>query len=294
MPKLQLIRFAMVVMMSWATTIYAQNNNFLNKLAEKPFEQILVFEIEIQSLAKIIEMTAWKMNYDSVIVNSAQEKILIIRGFSPPALQYRILLNMTPLDSAVQLTSQGFWFFPPDSIPRYSKSMQAADRDLLKLFLYAVTQEIALSKGAPLHDRDLPDKTFLKFISRNLLNPGLASWYIMKDNPRTTQKSAVAWSIFFGLLDVGYIAFGFAPDGGIENAPQEADSPSINFSNRQLAIFGALAFRAAMTIGYFVDKDYRELKKSGYYFPKIERIDFNTKYTRYIDRAFETKEARKK
>jgi hypothetical protein len=37
-----------------------------------------------------------------------------------------------------------------------------------------------------------------------------------------------------------------------------------------------------MTIGYFVDQDYHQLKKSGYFFPKIERLDFDTKYTKYI------------
>jgi hypothetical protein len=282
MPKSKLSRSLLVVMLSCTWATYAQNNTLINKLSSKPHEQILVFEVGIETLAKIIEAAAWKMNYDSVVISSAQDKIMLIRGFPPSTLQYGIFLTMAKPDSALQLTSQGFWFFPPDSIPRYSKALRAADRDLLKLFLYAVTQEIALSKGAPLHDRALPDKPFLKFMSRNLLNPGLASWYMMKDHPRTAQKSAIAWSVFFGLLDVGYLALGFAPDQGIGGNRPETDWLLNDLSKRQLAIFGALSFRTAITIGYFVDKDYHELKKSGYYFPKLERLNFDTKYTKYL------------
>jgi hypothetical protein len=282
MPKSKLFYSLLVVTLNCAWATYAQNNTLLNKLSSKPREQILVFEVGIETLAKIIEAAAWKMNYDSAVVSSAQDKIMLIRSFPPSTLQYGIFFAMAKPDSAVQLTSQGFWFFPPDSIPRYSKALRAADRDLLKLFLYAVIQEIALRKGAPLHDRALPDKPFLKFMSRNLLNPGLASWYMMKDHPRTTQKSAIAWSVFFGLLDVGYLAWGFAPDHGIRAERQEADWLLTDLSKRQLGIFGALSFRTAITIGYFVDKDYRELKKSGYYFPKIERLNFDTRYTKHL------------
>lgn len=285
MPKARLFRFVMVVMMIWALTTFAQNSGVMNKLSEKPLEQILVFEVGVKNLAKIIETTAWKMNYDSVIVNSSQDKIMVFRRLPPSPLQYRILLTMAQLDSAVRLTSQGFWFVPPDSIPRYNKSMKAADRDLRKLFLYAVIQEIASSKGAPLHDRALPDKTFAKFMGWNLLNPGLASWYLMKDNPRTTQKSAIAWSACFGLLDVGYIALGLTNNDKMSSNQNEASAPFLDLTTRQLGIYGALTFRLAMTIGYFVDRDYRELKKSGYFFPKIGRFNFDTRYTKYISQS---------
>jgi len=270
-------------MVSLALTASAQNNDLMNKLANQAVEQILVFEVGRQNLTKIIETTAWKMNYDSVIINLTHDKFLINRAFSPSTLQYRILLSMAQADSAVRLAAQGFWFLPPDSIPRYSRAMKAADRDLLKLFLYAVTQEIAVSKGAPLYDHVLPDKTFSKFMAWNLLNPGLASWYIMKDNPRTGRKSAIAWSVGFGLLDLGYIAFALAAGSEIDHQKETA-TPLMNLSAPQLGLYGALASRLAMTVGYFVDNDYRELKKSGYYFPKIERFDFDTKYTKYIPR----------
>lgn len=106
----------------------------MNRLAEKPVDQVLVFGIERSDLAQMIEATAWKMNYDSVLVNSTQNKILVFRGFPSSPLQYRILVCITPNDSALELTSQSFWFILPDSIPRYSKSMRTADRDLQKLF----------------------------------------------------------------------------------------------------------------------------------------------------------------
>lgn len=279
----------LMVMLLWTSALPAQNSNLMDKLALRPGEQIGVWEVSMATLAKIIEATAWKMNYDSVIVNSGQDKIMVFRSFSPSALQYRILLSLVPTDSAVLVTGRGFWFLPPDSIPRYNRSMKSADRDLLKLFLYAVTQEIALHKATPLFTRNLPARTFPRFMGWNLLNPGLASWYLMKDHPRTTRKSALAWSIAFGLLDVGYIALGFVPEGARGNARQEESSPFIDFSNRQIGLFGALTFRAAMTVGYFVDGDYGELQKSGYYFPKIADMNFDTKYTKSLPQTAEAK-----
>jgi hypothetical protein len=282
MAKLKLF---LCVKIAITVAAWAQTPNFMNKLAGKPLEQILVFEIEMRDLAKTLETTAWKMNYDSILVGASQDQIMVFRRLLPSGLQYRILLSMTPADSAVRLTAQGFWFMPPDSIPRYSKSMRAADRDLAKLFLYAAVQAIALNKGEPLYDRALPDKTFSQFMARNLLNPGLASWYIMKDHPRTTQKSAVAWSVVFGLLDLGYIALGVSAGDEMRSGQNETGAPWLDLSKRQIGFYGALTFRLAMTVGYFVDKDYRELKKSGYYFPKIERFHFDTKYTRNIPQA---------
>ncbi len=293
MSKLKLFLFVMIAITSFVMTAGAQTANFMNKLAGKPFEQILVFEIAIRDLAKIFETTAWKMNYDSVLVSASQDQIMVFRSLLPSGLQYRILLRMAPVDSAVRLTAQGFWFMPPDSIPRYSKSMRVADRDLVKLFLYAAVQEIALNKGEPLYDHALPDKTFPQFMARNLLNPGLASWYIMKDHPRTAQKSAVAWSVVFGLLDLGYIALGVSAGDETANGRNETGAPLLDLSKRQIAFYGALTFRLAMTVGYFVDKDYRELKKSGYFFPKIEDFHFDTKYTRNILQTPSDKNSRK-
>jgi hypothetical protein len=293
MPKLKLFLFVMIAITSCAVTAGAQTAAFMNKLTGKPFEQIWVFEIEMHDLEKILETTAWKMNYDSVLVSASQDQIMVFRSLLPSGLQYRILLKMAPADSAVHLTAQGFWFMPPDSIPRYSKSMRAADRDLVKLFLYAATQEIALNKGEPLYDRALPDKNFSQFMARNLLNPGLASWYLMKDNPRTAQKSAVAWSVIFGLLDLGYIALGVSAGDEMANGRNETGAPLLDRSKRQIGFYGALTFRLAMTVGYFVDKDYRELKKSGYFFPKIERLNFDTKYTRKILQTPSDKNSRK-
>lgn len=172
-------------------SLQAQSGSAMNPLAKTPVEQILVFRITGTALTQIIEATAWKMNYDSVLINSTQSKILVFRGFPSSPLQYRILVCITLNDSALALTSQSFWFLPPDSIPRYNKSMRTADRDLQKLFLYALIQEIALQQGEPLFDRALPAKNFSNFMLRNLLNPGLASWYMMKDHPRITQKSAI-------------------------------------------------------------------------------------------------------
>ncbi|MCG3119589.1 MAG: hypothetical protein ALAOOOJD_02027 [bacterium] len=291
MARRKFIRALLLVMLPWASMLPAQSSNLMNKLALEPSERIGVWEVGMEKLVKIIEATAWKMNYDSIVVNAGQDKMLIFRSFPPAALQYRILLGMAPMDSAVQLTGRGFWFLPPDSIPRYSRAMKSADRDLLKLFLYAVTQEIVLQQAAPLFTRTLPARTFPRFMGWNLLNPGLASWYLMKDHPRTTRKSALAWSIAFGLLDVGYIALGFAPDGAGRNDRQDESAPFINLSNRQMSLFGAITFRAAMTIGYFVDKDYAELQKSGYYFPKIAQINFNTKYTKFLPPAAGEKQA---
>ncbi|MDZ7369195.1 MAG: hypothetical protein ONB43_25580 [candidate division KSB1 bacterium] len=290
MPKLKLFLF---VMMTITETAGAQTANFMNKLAGKPFEQILVFEIERRDLAKIIEATAWKMNYDSVLVSALQDQIMVFRNLLPSGLQYRILLKMAPADSAVRLTAQGFWLMPPDSIPRYSKSMRAADRDLVKLFLYAAVQEIALNKGKPLYDHALPEKSFSRFMAWNLLNPGLASWYIMKDHPRTAQKSAIVWSAVFGLLDLGYIALGVLAGDEAANGRNEISAPLLDLSKRQIGFYGALTFRLAMTVGYFIDKDYQELKKSGYFFPKIEDFHFDTKYTRSIPQTPSDKNSQK-
>jgi hypothetical protein len=293
MPKLKLFLLVMMAITSCAVRAEAQTANFMNQLAGKPSEQIWVFEIERRDLAKILETTAWKMNYDSVLVSASQDQIMVFRNLLPSGLQYRILLRMAPADSALRLTAQGFWFMPPDSIPRYSKSMRAADGDLAKLFLYAATQEIALFKGEPLYDHALPDKNFSQFMARNLLNPGLASWYLMKDNPRTAQKSAVAWSVIFGLLDLGYIALGVSAGDEMANGRNATAAPWLNLSKRQIGFYGALTFRLAMTVGYFVDKDYRELKKSGYFFPKIEDFRFDTKYTRNILQTPSDKNSRK-
>jgi len=289
MPTTQIIRYAFITLLYGALPLSAQSSRAMNKLAEKSVEQILVFAVEAKNLAKIIEATAWKMNYDSVLVSAAQNKVLVFRGFPSSPLQYRILLQMAPLDSALDLTAQSFWFIPPDSIPRYNKSMQSADRDLLKLFLYGLMQEIALSKGEPLFEQSLPEKTFSEFMLRNLLNPGLASWYIMKDHPRLTKKSAVGWSLFFGLLDAGYIAFGFTT----RREQQDGGAPLINLSNQQFGIFGAATSRLAMTVGYFVDRDYQELKKSGYHFPKIASLTFDSKYTRYVRQPQRDKRSQK-
>jgi len=272
------IRYVFMALLINVLSIYAQSSSVMNRLAEKPVEQILVFGIERPDLAQIIEATAWKMNYDSVLVNSTQNKILVFRGFPSSPLQYRILVNMTPNDSALELTTQSFWFIPPDSIPRYNKSLRAAARDLQRLFLYALIQEIALRQGEPLFDRALPEKGFPNFMLRNLFNPGLASWYMLKDHPRITQKSALGWSLFFGMLDVGYLAFGFTT----RNTSPEGSASVLNLSNQQFGLFGAATSRLAMTVGYFVDRDYQELRKSGYYFPKIADLNFDSKHTRYI------------
>lgn len=258
--------------------VHAQSSRVLNRLAEKPVEQILVFGFEDSALAQVIEATAWKMNYDSVLVSLTQDKILVFRDFPSSPMQYRILCSITPNDSALALTAQSFWFMPPDSIPRYNKSMQQADRDLRKLFLFALIQEIALHHGEPLFNHGLPEKKFSNFMWRNLLNPGLASWYLMKDHPRLTAKSAAGWSLFFGVLDAGYLAFGFTA----RNAPAEDHASRLDLSNQQFAFFGAATSRLAMTVGYFVDRDYAELKKSGYYFPQMTKMSFDSKYTRYI------------
>lgn len=270
-----------------AWSIHAQSGSAMQQLAEKPVEQILVFKIAGTTLVQMLEAAAWKMNYDSVLINSPQNKILVFRKFPASPLQYRILICITPSDSALELTSQSFWFIPPDSIPRYNKSMRTADRDLQKLFLHALIQEIAIRQGEPLFDRPLPAKSFPNFMLRNLLNPGLASWYLMKDHPRIAKKSAIGWSLFFGILDMGYLTFGFTT----RNAEQEESASPVNLSNRQFGLFGAATSRLAMTVGYWVDRDYEELKKSGYYFPKIANLNFDSKYTRYIRQPARDKKA---
>jgi len=267
-----------IILLFGSFSAYAQNRRVMNQLAEKPVEQILVFGLERSALAQVIEATAWKMNYDSVLVSLTQDKILMFRGFSSSPVQYRILCSIAPNDSALALTALSFWFMPPDSIPRYNKSMQRADRDLRKLFLFALIQEIAWRHGAPLFNFGLPEKNFSNFMWRNLLNPGLASWYLMKDHPRFTAKSAAGWSLFFGVLDVGYLAFGFTA----RNAPAEDNTSLLKLSNQRFAFFGAATSRLAMTVGYIVDRDYEELRKSGYYFPQMAKLSFDSKYTRYI------------
>ena len=258
---------------------YSQSRSLANKLADKSKEQMLVFEVKLAELSAIVEATAWKMNYDSVVVSSSGDKILLIRAFPQSELQYRVLLQMAEQDSALLLTLQGFWLVPPDSIPRYNKSLKSASRDLTKLFLHALTQEIALRQGSPLYDRSLPDKPFHRFLGWNLLNPGAAAWYMAKDHPRISQKSAIGLSIFFGVLDFVYVTFYLSPE---HNEPEKINLPLTDLSTRQLGALGIVTSRLAMTVGYFVDRDYWDLKKSGYYFPKLERLNLNTKYTKYL------------
>ncbi len=267
-----------------ASSILAQPPSISEKLREKPKEQIFVFEIESPALAEIIEATAWKMNYDSVVVNPSRDRVLIIRSYPQDTRQYRLLVYLAPLDSAIQLTAQGFWFLSPDSIPRYSKTMQELDRNYLRLFLFALTQEITLRKNTPLFEKKLPGKSFLPFMGWNLLNPGLASWYMMRDDPTISRKSAVGWSLFLGILDAAYVAYYFTPDRERENR-QNLFLPWRDLSHRQLATVGSLSLRSVMTIVYWVDQDYKELKKSGYFFPKIEHMSFDTKYTKHIKPA---------
>ncbi|MGH7452745.1 MAG: hypothetical protein ACRENG_15465 [bacterium] len=187
MRKIKLRYVVIAIIVCAASAIQAPPRSISEKLTAMPKEQILVFEVEAPALAEIIEATAWKMNYDSVVVNPSRDKVLIIRCYPQDARQYRILVHLTPLDSAVQLTAQGFWFMAPDSIPRYSKTMKELDRNYLRLFLYAVTQEIALRKNAPLYEKTLPGKSFLPFMGWNLLNPGLASWLMMKYDPTVSR-----------------------------------------------------------------------------------------------------------
>lgn len=246
-----------------------------------PKEQILVFAVELPALTEIIGAAALKMSYDSVVVNPNRDKVLIIRSYPQDARQYRILVHLAPLDSAMQLAAQGFWFLAPDSIPRYSKTMKELDHNCLRLFLYAVTQEIALRKNAPLYDKPLPGKSFLPFMGWNLLNPGLASWYVMKDDPTVSRKAAVGWSLFLGVLDAAYVAYYLTPDRDRETR-QNLLLPWRDISHRQLATVGAVSLRSVVAIMYWVDQDYKQLKKSGYFFPKLERMSFDTKYTKYI------------
>jgi hypothetical protein len=194
---------------------------------------------------------------------------------------------LAAVDSIVELTLQSFWFLPPDSIPRSSKAMREWDREYSKLFLYAIVQEISLRKNVPLHDQALPEKGFLKFMGLNLLNPGLASWYIMKDNPTISQKPAIGWSLFFGVLDLGYMAYAFVP--AHEREIGQALGLAQDLSTQQMGAMGMIIFRSAMTIGYFVDQDYNQLRKSGYFFPKVERLNFDTKYTKYINQSEDVK-----
>ncbi len=281
MRKINLCYAVIVIIVCAAPAIQAQPSSISEKLREKPKEQILVFGFKAPALAEIIEAAALKMSYDSVVVNPPCDKVLIIRSYPQDARQYRILVHLAPLDSAMQLTAQGFWFLAPDSIPRYSKMMKELDRNYLRLFLYAVTQEIALRKNAPLYDKTLPGKSFLPFMGWNLLNPGLASWYMMKDDPTVSRKAAVGWSLFLGILDAAYMAYYFTPGRERENR-QNLLLPWRDLSHRQLATAGAVSLRSVMAIMYWVNQDYQQLKKSGYFFPKFERMSFDTKYTKYI------------
>lgn len=269
------------VIICTAPSILAQPSSISEKLLEKPKERILVFEVEAPALAEIIGAAALKMSYDSVMVNPSRDKVLLIRSYPQDTRQYRILVHLAPLDSAIQLDAQGFWFLAPDSIPRYSKTMKELDRNYLRLFLYAMTQEIALRKNAPLYDKTLPGKGFLPFMGWNLLNPGLASWYVMKDDPTVSRKAAVGWSLFLGVLDAAYVAYYFTPDGERESR-QNSYLPWTGLSHRQLATAGAVSLRSVMTIMYWVGQDYKEIKKSGYFFPKLEHMSLDTKYTRHI------------
>lgn len=279
------LRYAVIsIIVCTVSSSLAQIHSISEKLLEKPKEQILVFEVEASALTEIIAAAALKMSYDSVVVNPSRDKVLIIRCYPQDARQYRILVHLTPLDSAIQLTAQGFWFLSPDSIPRYSKTMKELDRNYLQLFLYALTQEIALRKNAPLYEKTLPGKSFLPFMGWNLLNPGLASWYVMKDDPTISRKAAVGWSLFLGVLDAAYVAYYFTPDRERENR-QNLFLPWRDLSHRQLATVGAVSLRSVMAIMYWVDQDYKQLKKSGYFFPKLERISFDTKYTRHIKQS---------
>ena len=272
------------ILVCTAPAILAQSPSISAKLLEKPKEQILVFAVEPPALTEIIGAAALKMSYDSVVVNPSRDKALLIRSYPQDARQYRILVHLAPLDSTVQLTAQGFWFLAPDSIPRYSKTMKELDRNYLRLFLYAVTQEIALRKNAPLYEKALPGKSFLPFMGWNLLNPGLASWYLMKDDPMISRKAAVGWSLFLGVLDAAYVAYYFTPDREREKR-QNLFLPWRDLSHQQLAMVGSVSLRSVMTIMYWVNQDYQQLKRSGYFFPKLERMSFDTKFTKHIKQS---------
>jgi hypothetical protein len=285
-PKLRYVAISIIVCAT--SSSLAQIHSISEKLREKPKEQILVFEIEAPALMEIIEAAALKMSYDSVVVHPSRDKVLIIRSYPQDARQFRILVHLTRLDSTIHLTAQGFWFLSPDSIPRYSKTMKELDRSYLRLFLFALTQEIALRKNVPLYDKALPSKSFLPFMGWNLLNPGLASWYVMKDDPTASRKAAVGWSLFLGVLDAAYVAYYFAPDRDRENR-QNLFLPWRDLSPQQLATVGAGSLRSVMAIMYWVDRDYQQLKKSGYFFPKLERMSLDTKYTRHLQPSHEKK-----
>jgi hypothetical protein len=281
MRKIRWRYVVIAIIVGAAPSIRAQSHSISEKLADIPRERILVFAVEFPALAEIIAAAALKMSYDSVVVNPAHDKVLLIYSYPQDARQYRILLHLAPQDSAIHLTAQGFWFLSPDSIPRYSKTMRELDRNFLRLFLFALTQEIALQKNAPLYEQTLPGKGFLPFMGWNLLNPGLASWYVMKDDPTISRKAAVGWSLFLGILDAAYVTYYFAPDGGRESG-QNSFLPWTGLSHRQLATAGAVSLRSVMAIMFWVDRDYQQLKKSGYFFPKLERMSLDTKYTKYI------------
>jgi len=117
MPTTQ-IRTVFIVLLFSALPIYAQSSRVMNKLAEKPAEQILVFEIDRQNLANIIEATAWKMNYDSVVINSAQDKILLIRDIQKDEqsrVKRQVTLIETPWGFAFDGGATKYWYDAPSS-----------------------------------------------------------------------------------------------------------------------------------------------------------------------------------
>jgi hypothetical protein len=91
----------------------------------------------------------------------------------------------------------------------------------------------------------------------------------------------VGWSLFLGVLDLAYVTYYLTPDGERESR-QNSFLPWSGLSHRQLATAGAISLRSVMTIVYWVGQDYKELKKSGYFFPKFERMSLDTKYTKHI------------
>lgn len=303
MPKIKFIQPAVVVMMSCVLSAYAQSDNRWHKLAEKaelakiPYEKFEVHNYTPQRLAEIIDTTARNMKYSVYPIEATQTKFLLTRTFGHFEFHYALLLQIALADSdSSYLFVQGFWFLPPDSIPPPDKSMVRAARDHAKLFLCALVQEIAkfyedsnfVHEINPSHDpqrHKLPDKSFKKFVGLNLVNPGLASWHMAKDDPRVSRKSAIARSIVLGVLDLGYLALALTPDRDRDGCPclDQTDHDLTKFSNRQLGgIFGMLSSRAMMT-GYFGDQVYHDLRKSGYDFPKINDLNFNNyPYTKYI------------
>lgn len=309
----------MMVTMSFALNAYAQSASLVNKLVKEPHTQCQINNYSPSALAEIIERTACKMSYDTVreisaapkrilpglaqIIDSTARKmsydtvreisadpkrILLIRVFRHIEFQYRLLLQITSADSGSYLNVRGFWFLRSDSnsIPPYGKSLKKAERDYEKLFIYALDQEIeASSQATPLpSNSNLPNKSLLKFMGWNLVSPGLASCYMEKDHPRVSRKSAIARSIVLGVLDLGSLAlFVLAPERDDCPCQYQADPGLMKFPIQQMGVFGMLSSRAAMMASYFGDAVYRDLRKSGYYFPKLSSLNFKTKYLKCIE-----------